>query len=74
MNELEKNEVYDNSTFEEIKHIDEDGNEYWYARELMKTLKYAKWENFKKLLKKQCLLVKIAKLVYLNTFLTTGGC
>ncbi len=34
-------------TFEEIKHIDEDGNEYWYARELMNTLGYAKWENFR---------------------------
>ena len=22
-------------TFEDIKHVDENGNEYWYARELM---------------------------------------
>ena len=34
-------------TFEEIKHIDEDGNEYWYARELMVALEYTKWGNFK---------------------------
>lgn len=27
-------------TFEEIKHIDENGNEFWYARELMPTLGY----------------------------------
>lgn len=25
---------YNNSIFENIKHIDEYGNEYWYAREL----------------------------------------
>ena len=24
---------YNNSTFENIKHIDEYGNEYWYTRE-----------------------------------------
>ena len=29
MNEMEKN----NKTFEDIKHINEDGNEFWYARE-----------------------------------------
>ncbi len=34
-------------TFEEIKHIDENGNEFWYARELMIALDYSKWGNFK---------------------------
>ena len=33
--------------FETIKHIDENGNEYWYARELMTALDYTKWGNFK---------------------------
>ena len=28
--------------FEEIKHIDEDGVEFWYARELMPVLQYSK--------------------------------
>lgn len=28
------------SVFENIKHIDEYGNEYWYARELQKVLDY----------------------------------
>ena len=32
--------------FEDIKHIDENGNEYWYARELMPLLEYSKWERF----------------------------
>ena len=26
--------------FEDIKHIDENGNEYWFARELMEILEY----------------------------------
>ena len=50
MNE-EMEEVY-NKSFEKIKHTDENGTEYWYARELMMVLKYSKWENFKKVIKK----------------------
>ena len=37
---------YSNKLFEDIKHIDESGNEYWYARELMPVLGYSKWERF----------------------------
>ena len=40
-----------NSIFEEIKHIDEEGKEYWLARELMPLLEYNKWENFHKVIK-----------------------
>ena len=36
--------------FEQIKHTDENGNEYWLARELAPVLEYAKWENFKKVI------------------------
>ena len=35
-----------NKTFEDIKHIDENGNEYWYARELQIVLKYVQWRRF----------------------------
>lgn len=35
-----------NSIFESIKHIDEFGNEYWYARELGKILKYGEYRKF----------------------------
>ena len=33
-----------------IKHIDEHGNEYWYARELQKVLEYNNWRNFQKVI------------------------
>ena len=46
MNQLEKNETYDNRAFEDIKHIDENGIEYWYARELQKVLDYKEWRKF----------------------------
>ena len=39
-------EEINNSVFEEIKHIDENGNEYWLARELQIALQYTKWEKF----------------------------
>lgn len=38
--------------FEEIKHIREDGTEFWSARELGQTLDYVKWENFVKVIKR----------------------
>lgn len=37
---------YTEKVFEDIKHIDEQGNEYWLARELMSLLGYSKWERF----------------------------
>ena len=47
-----KNMNNENQTFESIKHFDENGIEYWYARELQKVLKYNKWENFEKVIQK----------------------
>lgn len=49
MNEISK---YNEIIFEDIKHIDEYGNEYWYARELSKVLEYKDWRNFLKVLNK----------------------
>ena len=37
---------YTEKVFENIKHIDEDGNEYWLARELQVVLDYKKWQKF----------------------------
>lgn len=33
-------------TFEDIKHINEYGQEFWYARELQEVLEYAQWRRF----------------------------
>ena len=43
---------YTSKTFEDIKHIDEYGNEYWLARDLQKVLEYKDWRNFKKVIDK----------------------
>ena len=42
----------DNQTFEDIKHIDEFGTEFWYARELQKVLDYSDWRKFEGVIKK----------------------
>lgn len=43
---------YSEETFESIKHINEYGNEFWYARELQSILEYTEWRNFQKLIEK----------------------
>ena len=45
MNDLVK---YSEKTFEDIKHIDENGIEYWHARELQVVLDYKEWRKFEK--------------------------
>ena len=50
MNIIETN--YTNNIFENIKHIDEWGNEYWLARDLSKVLEYKDWRNFQKVIDK----------------------
>lgn len=41
--------------FEDIKHTDENGVEFWYARELSLVLDYTQWRNFSKVIDKAML-------------------
>lgn len=38
--------------FEDIKHIREDGLEFWSARELADALEYTQWRNFSKVIER----------------------
>lgn len=49
---LDEEANYSESLFESIKHINEYGQEFWYARELQIALEYTKWGNFKKVIDK----------------------
>ena len=49
MNDLVK---YSERTFEDIKHTNEYGEEFWYARELQLTLEYSEWRNFNNAIEK----------------------
>ena len=63
MDKQEKNNNYNSQTFEDIKHIDENGVEFWYARELMKVLSYKDWRYFNAVIEK-------AKIACKNTGIT----
>jgi len=52
---------YNEKIFENIKHFDEYGNEYWSARELMPLLEYSKWENFNKVIKSAMIACETSK-------------
>lgn len=39
-------------TFEGIRQLDSEGNEYWFARELQPLLEYATWDKFKRVIEK----------------------
>ena len=49
MNQIKK---YSEISFEDIKHVDEYGNEYWLARELQKVLEYKEWRKFSRVIEK----------------------
>lgn len=48
MNELSKT----TTTFENIKHIDENNNEFWYVRELQSVLNYKECRKFDNVMNK----------------------
>ncbi len=45
-------ENYSEIVFEKIKHLDENGIEFWYARDLQVVLEYKEWRNFTKVIDK----------------------
>ena len=49
MNEIKD---YTEKMFENIKHIDENGKEYWSARELQNVLQYKEWRKFEGVINK----------------------
>lgn len=59
---------YSNKTFEDIKRIDEYGNEFWYARELQKVLEYKEWRNFKVVIDKAIMSCKNSEFNVFNHF------
>ena len=69
MNELKK---YTEKMFEDIKHIDEEGKEYWLARELQVALEYKRWDNFHKAIKQAMISCKNSDIDICGQFLEIG--
>jgi DNA-damage-inducible protein D len=65
-------------TFESLRHVDENGGEYWLARELQPVLEYDEWRNFKRVIQKAMTAAETAKapvqdhFVGVNKSVTTG--
>ena len=68
MKEIDKN----NKSFEDIKHIDENGTEFWYARELMKVLSYKDWRYFDAVIKKAIIACQNSELDYIDHFVANN--
>ena len=58
----------DYKPFEEIKHLSDDGAEFWYARELAEVLEYVQWRNFSNVLDRAILACKNSGYVIINHF------
>jgi DNA-damage-inducible protein D len=48
--DIDESQLPQLSAFERIKHRNEDGREWWSARELMLLLTYSKWQDFHKVI------------------------
>ena len=68
MNELEN---INETVFESIRHVDDEGNEYWYARELQKVLEYTEWRKFVGVIKKAINSCKASNYVASDHFVGT---
>ena len=50
MKKIGNNNRFTDSIFENIKNINEYGEEFWLARDLQKVLEYKDWRNFLKVI------------------------
>ena len=69
MNDIKE---YTEKVFEDIKHIDENGNEYWLARELQKVLQYTQWRRFENVINKAKLACKNSNIKVDDHFANVG--
>lgn len=69
MKDIEK---YNKTIFDEIKHIDEKGYEYWEARELQKVLNYSQWRRFDELIDRAKIACKLSKIEVSDHFAEFG--
>lgn len=61
-----------NTIFESIKHVDEEGCEYWLARELMSVLDYKQWRRFNETINKAIMTCKNSNIDINRQFANVG--
>ena len=57
-----------NNIFENIKHLDNEGNEYWLARELQCALDYTEWRRFDNVIRKAMTSCKLSNNIVTDYF------
>ena len=65
-------EKYSERIFENIKHFTNDGEEFWYARELQDILEYSEWRNFIKVVEKAIVSCNLSKNNSYNHFVNVN--
>ena len=70
---MSKIEKYSQQTFDDIKHLTEDGVEFWYGRELQRVLEYSKWDNFKRVIEKAKVACSKSNINVLDHFADVGN-
>ena len=63
---------YTEKMFDDIKHIDEFGSEYWLARELQKVLEYKRWDKFNNVINNAKMACKKSNYAYEDHFSQVG--
>lgn len=71
MNEIKE---YAEKIFEDIKHLDENDNEYWLASKLQTVLDYKEWRKFEGVIDKAKIACKIAWLIQMNNLSAPTNC
>jgi len=69
---MNETELYKKIVFDSMKHIDEDGNEYWFARELQKALDYKKWQKFINVIESAKVACEESKFIVDDHFIQVG--
>ena len=69
MNEIKE---HTEKMFEDIKHIDEEGKDYWLARELQSTLEYHQWRRFNEVINRAIIACDNSKIEINDHFAKVG--
>ena len=64
--------TYNEQIFEDIKHINDDGQEYWLARELQTVLDYTQWRRFSDTIERAKLACKNSRFAIDDHFADVG--
>ena len=71
-NTQNSNEQASLPNFDAIRHLDDDGREYWFARELYPLLGYSRWQRFQAVIEKAKTACKSLKIKESDHFTNLG--